>query len=250
MARRPVSVRSSIERTLVTPALLVRRVDVGDADVMATLFTRERGLVSASARRARAPKSRLGPLEPLHTLRVVIDITARSDVGRLKEASLLHPRLHLLEETARIDAASQILRWVRTLAPSNVPEPGAFDLVEAALDHLADTAPAAVDAVLGATGLSLAAAFGYRLELEACVRCGTPCPKEASALIDPAAGGVVCRACGGGPVLVRAPVRLSLGRALRGEGLVLTKEEAAAAVDLATRTIDAHARPRAASRSK
>jgi DNA repair protein RecO (recombination protein O) len=234
----------------VTAALLVRRVDVGDADVLVTLFTRERGLLSASARRARGPKSRLGPLEPLHTLRVVIDITARSDVGRLKDASGLHPRLHLLEDPARIEAASQILRWVRTLAASNVPEPGAFDLVEAALDHLAEAAPVAADAVLGATGLSLAAAFGYRLELEACVRCGTPCPPEASALVDPGAGGVVCRACGGGPVLVRAPVRSSLGRALRGEGLVLTKEEAAIAVDLATRTIEAHARPRTAPRAK
>ncbi len=242
--------RSTIERTLVTPALLVRRVDVGDADVLATLFTRERGLVSASARRARGPKSRLGPLEPLHTLRVVIEITARSDVGRLKEASLLRPRLHLLEDPARMEAASQILRWVRTLAPSNEPEPGAFDLVDAALDHLAEVAPLAADAILGATGLSLAAAFGYRLELEACVRCGTPCPAGVAALVDPAAGGVVCRACGGGTVLVRAAARASLGRVLRGDGLELTKEEAAIAVDLATSTIDAHARARAAPRSK
>lgn len=235
--------RTAVERIVETSALLVRRVDIGDYDVLATFFTRERGAAAASARRARAPKSRLGPIEPLHTLRLRLELTSRSDVARLKELAIVRPRLGLVTDPARLDAASRLLRWVRSLAPPNVPEPAAYDLVEAALDRIDETEPSGVVAVLAVAGLSLASAFGYRLELESCVSCGTPCPSGASAFVDPVAGGVVCRACGGGGILLRGAFRDALGRALRGEVVSPDAADADIALDLAERTIAAHARP-------
>jgi DNA repair protein RecO (recombination protein O) len=234
----PKHVRAAPERTVDTAAFVVRRVNVGDADVMATLFTRERGIVSAAARGARGPKSKLGPIEPLHTMRVRLEIVQRSDVAKLREATVLRPRLGLVADAERLEAASRLLRWLRSLAPAQAPEPKAFDLVDAALDRLEEVASSnEVVAALAVSGLGLAAAFGYRLELDACVRCGTAYPPAASAFVDPAAGGVVCRACGGGGILVRGALRATLLRALSGEEVQLGAEDAALALELAERVI-------------
>ncbi|MBL9024734.1 MAG: DNA repair protein RecO [Myxococcales bacterium] len=244
----PRPTKAAVERVVDTPALLVRRVDVGDQDVLATFFTRERGAVSVSVRRARAPKSRLGPIEPLHTLQLRLEILARADAVKLRDLAIVRARLALVEDPARLDAASRLLRWLRALAPANVPEPVAFDLVDAALDRIEDGPSAAATAVLAVAGLSLAAAFGYRLELDSCVRCSAPCPEGSSALLDPAAGGIVCRACGGGSVLMRAALRQSLRRAMRGEETELGRQDAERVADLAERTIAAHAKGQEARR--
>ena len=234
--------KAAVERVVDTPALLVRRVDVGDHDVLATFFTRERGIVTVSVRRARAPRSRIGPLEPLHTPQLRLEILARAEAIKLRDLALVRARLGLVEDPDRLDAASRLLRWLRSLAPANAPEPAAFGMVEAALDRIEEEpAPNAV-AVLAVAGLSLSAAFGYRLELRACVRCGTACPEGSSALVDPTAGGIVCRACGGGSTLLRPTVRDTLARAMRGERVALDRPDAVLAAELAERTILAHAR--------
>lgn len=225
----------------------MKRVSVGDTDLLLTLFTRERGLVTVAARGARGPKSKLGPLEPLHTLRVRLELSSRSDVAKLREATVARPRLALCENADRLEAASQLLRWVRSLSPSHEPEAKAFILLDAALDRLEEVERGAeMLTTVAIAGLSLAAAFGYRLELDACVRCGTPCPAGASAYVDVAAGGVVCTRCGGGGLLVRGPLREALSRGRKGESITLSIGEAESALDLAERAIGSHTRSGAA----
>lgn len=221
----------------------MRRVSVGDSDLLLTLFTRERGLVTTAARGARGPKSKFGPLEPLHTLRVRLELSSRSDVAKLREATVAHPRLALCEDAERLDAASRLLRWVRALSPSHEPEGKAFALLDAALDRLEEADRGAeMLTTVAIAGLSLAAAFGYRLELDACVRCGTPCPAGASAYVDVGAGGVVCTRCGGGGLLLRGSLRETLSRGTKGAGITLSIGEAESAVDLAERVIGSHTR--------
>jgi DNA repair protein RecO (recombination protein O) len=42
------------------------------------------------------------------------------------------------------------------------------------------------------------ATTGWAMELEQCVRCSKRCPERASAILDVAAGGIVCRECAAG----------------------------------------------------
>jgi len=205
---------------------------------MVTFVTREYGTVSASASSARRASSKLGALEPMHTLLVAIDLVAGRDVGRLREARIERPRLELCANEARLHAASELLRAARTIIPPLSPEPVAFDAIERGLDEIARAA---------ATGLALARALaevlqalGVGLAFDGCVSCGTACPKESAAFIDPARGGLVCQACGGGPLLLRAATRRRLARALAGELDALDVEEEATLLRIVRRAAEEH----------
>lgn len=222
-----------------TDALVVRRVPVGEADLLVTLLTRERGLVSASARGARRATSKLGALEPMHGLRVTLAVSVGIEVARLVDAKMTRPRSHIVEATARLEAAARVLRWARSMVPPHAAEPAAFAAVEKALDAL-DSAHASPGADVRG-GLQLLTALGWGLELTTCVACGTPCPIRSSAWVDPAKGGLICRACGGGPTLLSAGLRAMFARAADEEGFELDSTEHAIGVTLVDDVIAAHA---------
>lgn len=186
---------------------MVRRTPVGEADIVAQLVTRGGGLLSVSARGARRANSKLGALEPLHELRVVVEHVEGKDIGRLVEAVIVQVRTRILADAARIEEASRLLRWVRASLAPLAHEAAIFDLMGRALDALDADGPADAGAVTAWAGLSLLAELGYAVVLDRCVVCGIACPPGAAGLLDPGRGGLVCRACGGGPLLVRASTR-------------------------------------------
>lgn len=225
-----------------TDALLLRKVAYGEADVVATFFTEERGVTSAIARAARKSTKRFGALEPLHLLRVTLEERPGAELHQLVEAQLVRPRLGVLSHLHRIEAASTALQWVRRTSPARVREPALWRDVNALLEELdAGTDEAAARAHLAAMGLRLLSGAGWGLQLASCVRCGRECAPEATACVDAAQGGLVCRACGGARRVLRPARRLAFQAALEGEAVTLTDEDAACAVELVTETLEAHA---------
>lgn len=226
---------------LSTEALLVRKVPFGDADVMATLFTEARGIVSAVARSARRSAKRFPALEPMHLLRVSLDERAGADLAVLVEASLARPRLGLTADLDKLDAAGRALRWVRRALLPHTPEPVLWQEINALLDSLDAAEPSPPPAArVAAMGLRLLISVGWGLDLTRCVRCGKPCDPTASACVDAAAGGLVCRACGGARVALRDGRRARLLLALHGEEGALDPEDAAVAIELVDAALDAH----------
>lgn len=245
----PTSARTSAPRAarargerITSDALLLRRVPYGEADLILTFFTEARGVLSAAARAARKSVKRFGALEPLHLLRVTLEDRPGADLGHLVEAQIVRPRLGLLADLQRIDAASIALQWVRRASPHRVAEPTLWDDLNALLDEL-DTGedPALVRAHLAAMGLRLLQAAGWGLELAACVRCGRECDPEATACIDASRGGLVCRACGGARVILRPARRSALQQARDGDPSVLSPDDATCAIDLVSDALKAHA---------
>lgn len=224
-----------------TDALLVRKVPFGDADVMVTFFTEARGILSAVARSARRSARRFPALEPMHLLRVGLEERAGAELGVLSEAALSRPRLGLTADLDKLDAAGQALRWLRRALPPHTPEPALWAEINALLDDLDQpgTSPPP-RARLAAMGLRLLSMIGWGLDLERCVRCGKICDLSASACIDAAAGGLVCRACGGARIALRDGRRARLQRAIQGDDGALDLEDAAVAIDLVNAALDAH----------
>lgn len=224
-------------------ALLLKRVELGEADLIVTLFTRTLGRVSALARGARRSRKRFGgALEPFFTLQVRMEERARSELFVLGEASVLRPRLGLLSELTRLEVAGRALSWVRRAAPPRTPEPEAWALLERLLDRLATTdSGLSPERELCELGLPLLAAFGWGIDFERCVSCGKPCPEGAPATIDTTRGGLVCRECGGGRIRLNAALRERLARAARGEAQALAEEDVRVALDLIDRVFAAHA---------
>jgi DNA repair protein RecO (recombination protein O) len=236
--------RNSIaKKNFRTEALLVRRMPVGDADVIVTLFTESRGILSAVARSARKPSKRLVALEPMHLLQVSLDERENQDLAILVDTSIAHMRLHLVESLGPMEAAGHALRWIRTVAPPGTREPALFATMNELLDALDDPSRGSPEPQLATGGLRILADIGFALVLDRCVRCGRPCPLDAPACLDPAYGGLVCRACGGARLVVRAGLRGRIEAAVAGDNQAMRDEDARIVIDLVDAVMAAHAGP-------
>jgi len=229
-----------------TRALLLRRTPVGDADVVALLFTEAHGVVSATARGARRANSKLGALEPVHTLLVTLEMRPGAELAKLAEARIATPRIRLLEASEPLEASFRALVWVRGVLQALEPEASVFRTLEELLDTL-DRGGGDAATVLAGAGLEILTALGYRLELSACVRCGRPCPERAPAYVDPRAGGLVCSDCArslaDGPrsgFRVGAGLRAHLVALQRGDRVELAADEQRTALELVEAVFAAH----------
>lgn len=237
MAARKASAR------VATEALLLRRVDYGEADLVLTLLTQKLGKVSALARGARKSMKRFGgSLEPMHTLALELDERPGAELYTLLEAKLHTPRAKILGSLAAMEAAGKALGWARRAAPPRTPEEGPYSILSTLLDRLAAApAPEPSAIALGEAGLSLLSAFGWGIDFEHCVRCGRQAQPAQSASVDATRGGLICRSCGGARLRISAAARDHMARCAAGETDVLTSEEAASALSIVEAALGAHA---------
>lgn len=229
-------------RSHTTRALVVRRVDFGDSDLVLTLFTESMGKVSALARGARKSQRRFGGvLEPMHTLSMRLDERATSELMALRESKIETPRTRVIASLDRMEAAGRALGWVRRASPPRTPEPEVWRALESLLARLdAPNGTLSARTELAQAGLALLSAFGWGLDLERCVSCGKPCPRAQAAQIDVARGGLVCRECGGARLRLAGPVRTRMARAAAGEPTALEPDDLDVALDLVERGFRAH----------
>jgi DNA repair protein RecO (recombination protein O) len=194
-------------------AIVLRCVDYRDADRIVTLLTRQHGKVSALARGARKSKKRFaGALEGFAVISVELALGS-AELGRLDSAQVTRAFPALLADLARLTAAGALLRRCRELLPEHVPDEPVFDEVLAMLEALPGTDAANWHLACELRLLSLA---GFAPLLEICGGCGKQPAAAQSASFDPQRGSIVCRACGGGPVRVRARVRQRMCEACDG----------------------------------
>lgn len=221
-------------------ALLLRRTPYGEADDIVHVFTEEIGAVAAIARGARRSKRRFASLEPMHLLRVSLELPAERELGRMTETLLFRPRIGLTSRLSAMETAGRALRWVRRAAPPRTPERRLWLEINQLLDRL-DTLPSAAptDPLLAGAGLRMLAALGWGLELQRCVRCGRACPDNARTMVDVAAGGVVCRTCGGFGHWLTSRQRRAMLAALDGADVIGATESA---IVLVERALEVHGR--------
>lgn len=223
-----------------TEALLVRSAPFGDADVIVTFLTEARGVVSAVARSARKSAKRFPALEPMHLLRVGLEERTGADLLSLAESAIVRPRLGIVQDLERLEAAGAALRWARRAAPPHTPEPALWQEINAFLDQLDAPGARSPRALLAGAGLRLLSAIGWGLELARCVRCGRACEPGASACLDAAEGGLICRACGGARLLLRGERREKLLAASLGEESSLDAEDVRVALEIVDAALAAH----------
>lgn len=235
--------QSARPERLVTAALLLRRVPLREADLMVTLFTEAAGKVSAVARSARGSSRRFAGLEPLHRLRVTLDRRPGAEVWSLVESSIDRPRIGVTATLERMEAAGKALSWLRTGAGA-MAEPELWRETEELLDVMETSSDVASGgASLVGYGLRLLAGLGWGLELGRCVSCDKVCRPDESARLDPIRGGLICRACGGGPRLLTASLRFALLAARDGDYVAARDAlDVAVACEIIDEALAGHAR--------
>jgi len=235
-----LSVRRTSSQAHVAQALLLRRVEYGESDLIVTLLTDTVGRISALARGARKSVKRFGGgLEAMHTLRIEYDDRPGAELSALRDAKLHRARPFIVTSLERMQCAGLALNWVRKAAPPRVPEPEVWAALEALLDHLADAEdPTPPRTHLAATGLRLLSAFGWGIDFDRCVSCGKEALPNQAGAVDPGRGGLICRSCGGARLRLSGKERAALARAV--EGGPLADEHAARALELVEQALKVH----------
>lgn len=230
-------------------AILLRRTDYGDADRVVSFLTSERGRVALLARGARSSRRRFGAaLEPFQIVEVAFT-EGGGELGTLTEARVVRAFPRVTADLAAMTVAGEAIERLRALLPDHHPEPSALDALGRLfflLEAGAGTDARAVDSAGVRFELRALAVLGHAPRLSACVSCGRALEPGRAALFSGARGGVMCRACGGGPITLSgatvAAMRVSMGDGwadvdLSGNAL----EEAREALDA---FVTHHARPR------
>lgn len=173
-------------------AVILRRVDYGEADLIITLLCRERGKISALARAARRSKRRFGGALGLFT---VSEVELRRRPGsELWTLSAATPRDVFPEITADLAAiahGSYATELVRELSAPEQPDEDVFDLL---LELFAALRAGAVASRLRAFELRLLSAIGLGPVFDRCAACGER-DLSRGAVLDPHRGGAVCAGC-------------------------------------------------------
>jgi DNA repair protein RecO (recombination protein O) len=181
-------------RLLQTEALVISSMRYQEADRILTLYTKERGRLSAIARGVRRTRSKMGGrLEPFSLVRV--DLYAGRSLYTVTGVETVRTFRGMREALFRMEEGGRLLEAVRRLFPGEERHVAAFNLLVRALARLASTESAEeARGVVLAARVKLLLALGYLPELDSCMECGGG---EYLCGFNPSLGGVLCRDCYG-----------------------------------------------------
>jgi DNA repair protein RecO (recombination protein O) len=180
-------------RVYKTEAIVLRTMELGEADRVLTVLTPRLGKLKVIAKGVRRPRSRIGGgLQPFSDVQLVLAVGRTFDV--VTSSSLEDPHLGLRNDLHSTAAAWYVVeladRFVEGAADSHEP----FRLLAQALSTLDAGPEIAREVVCRWFELALLDAMGFRPELSACLECGAAIEPAGNAF-SPAAGGVVCPQC-------------------------------------------------------
>jgi len=201
------------KRTRFTDAILLRAIDYRDADKIVTLLTADSGRISALARGARRSQKRFGgALQPYCLIRVEVGV-GRGTLDRLAQATVSRPFVGILSSLRKMALAGSAMEVIRRATPENEADPRTFETAVELLEQL-EGADDALPAYLHAFTLRFLAVTGLAPSLDECCGCGKRCADGQAGYFDVSRGGVICRACGGGALLLSGPGRAAIRAAL------------------------------------
>ncbi len=178
-------------RTYRAEAIVLKTLDLGEADRILTLLTRHFGKVKVVAKGIRRPTSRLaGYAEPLS--HATYQLARGRDLDVLTGAESRSTFRVLREDLDKIAAGWYIAEVADRSTAERSPSAPVFDLVETALRHL--EAGHAPSLICRWWDLHLLDRTGFRPELGVRSRCGGAL-REAVNAWSPYDGGAVCTTC-------------------------------------------------------
>jgi len=177
-----------------TEAIVLRSMDLGEADRVLTVLTPRLGKLRIIAKGIRRPRSRLGGgLEPFSDVHLVLAIGRTFDV--VTQVALEDPHLGLRNDLHSTAAAWYLVELADRFCEGSADSHDAFVLLAQGLAAL-DATPSEVSREVIARWfeLHLLDAMGFRPELTRCLECGAEIGPEGNGF-SPVAGGVLGPEC-------------------------------------------------------
>lgn len=182
-------------------AIVLRVHDLGESDKIVTFYSQQEGKLAGIAKGAKKSKKRFSnKLEIFSLLQVFYNERSRTRTGlfRIDEAELLNPFMSLRQNYDRyvsgVLACELIYCWVRDYdADKNI-----FNLLLWILQSLDKGSSPRVSQIF--FQVKLYTLLGYKLDLEACIKCGNTNQSGRPYIFHPARHGLICRNCSSEPV--------------------------------------------------
>lgn len=181
-----------------TPALVLKRIDYGDHDLIISLFTLDRGKVSVIAKAAKKSVKRFGGILELFTaLEAVIKPGRGKGLPVLQEAALLQPFTNIRSDVIKTAYAAYWSELVNTWMEEYDRQDLIFQLLSHLLEEL-DRGGFGNRALSILFQIRFMALSGLAPNLSQCSRCGLDLARLGSREIyfSLAGGGIVCGECG------------------------------------------------------
>lgn len=188
-----------------TEAIVLKTSPFSEADLIATLFTRDYGLVRTFAKSTRKTKSRFGSsLEPLTHSR--ISFWGKEDAGlpRLTQSDIIRPFQAIRDRIDCFFNAMEMVELTLNLLPEREPHRDIFDLLMSVLAMI-ESDPGSGNGPLKAIlyKIRFLDMMGYGPRLNGCARCN-----RSGYNFYISHGSIICGACAKG---MDKPLRLSPG---------------------------------------
>jgi DNA repair protein RecO (recombination protein O) len=180
-------------RVYKTEAIVLRTMDLGEADRVLTVLTPRLGKLRVIAKGVRRPRSRIGgALQPFSDVQLVLAVGRTWDV--VTSSSLEDPHLGLRNDLHSTAAAWYVVELADRFCEGAADSHEAFRLLAQALSALDAGSAVAREVVARWFELALLGAMGFRPELGQCLECGASIEPEGNAF-SPVGGGVLCPQC-------------------------------------------------------
>jgi DNA repair protein RecO (recombination protein O) len=180
-----------------TSCLVLQTYRFGDTSKILRLLTSDHGPLSALARGALRPKSRLsGVLEPFVEGRATLYLKPNRELHTLSGFDLVKSRQTLGSDMSRFAGASVLAELVLRLAPAERDE-RVFAALRSGLDDLVSARTDMASSVALARIWELVRVLGFEPVLDRCISCGRQVGADAGVHFDMREGGIRCIECAG-----------------------------------------------------
>lgn len=131
-----------------TEAIILRRLAYGEADLIVTFFSRDRGKMGGIARSAKKSQRRFGgAFEPGTLAEISYSERGVSNLANLSEAGVLRPMIGAMKTLPRIGAATRVIELALKFLQEHQPACDKFELLNKRLEYLCCNDPLAFDSV-------------------------------------------------------------------------------------------------------
>jgi len=176
-------------------AIVLRRHDLAERDRILTVFAKETGKISAVAKGARRPGSKLsGSTEPGTYSKMLVSAGRNLDV--IGQVEIVESFPGIRREIGAVAHMVYLLELTNQFTEERVPNPDLFDTLLSALYVLEGGTDPEITARY--FELHLLSNLGYSPRFDSCLRCGRETRRQRVAF-SPSTGGVVCLECGSPP---------------------------------------------------
>ena len=180
-------------RVYKTEAIVLRTMELGEADRVLSVLTPRLGKLKVIAKGVRRPRSRIGGgLQPFSDVQLVLAVGRTFDV--VTSTSLEDPHLGLRNDLHSTAAAWYVVELVDRFVEGAADSHEAFRLLAQALSALDAGDEISREVVARWFELHLLEAMGFRPELTRCLECGAQIEPDGNTF-SPVGGGVVCPSC-------------------------------------------------------